>query len=189
MYHIKPDKRAQASAECIAAGLVHCLQTTPLHAVTVSDLHRASGVSRATFYRLFDTVEDVLQYRLDQMIRQAAGAAGQQQHDTTRQLVEAMVQTGMEHHDFLKLLVDNGRLDLLYRYASQMFAVPALTRSLCPPDTTPLEQQYLVNQLAMSIVATLITWERNGRKETAAQITQYLRKYIQSVALAIQSAE
>ena len=67
MYHIKSDKRSQASAVQIVRGLQECLKNTPLKAVTVSDIHRITGISRATFYRLFDTPEDVLVYQLDQM--------------------------------------------------------------------------------------------------------------------------
>lgn len=71
MYHIKTDKRSQTSASQIVQGLQECLKTTPLKAVTVSDIHRVTGISRATFYRLFDTPEDVLIYQLDQITESA----------------------------------------------------------------------------------------------------------------------
>lgn len=51
----KNDKRSTASARELVRGLMECLKEKPMNAITVSDIHRATGVSRATFYRLFDT--------------------------------------------------------------------------------------------------------------------------------------
>lgn len=65
MYHIKSDRRSQATAAEIVRGMQECLKTTPLKSITVMDIHRVTGISRATFYRLFDTPEDVLIYQLD----------------------------------------------------------------------------------------------------------------------------
>ena len=53
MYHIKSDQRSQSSAAVIVRGLQECLKNTPLKSITVTDIHRVTGISRATFYRLF----------------------------------------------------------------------------------------------------------------------------------------
>ena len=60
MYHIKNDKRAQTSAELICAGLLACMREKPFARITITDVQRASTVSRSTFYRNFDGLEDVL---------------------------------------------------------------------------------------------------------------------------------
>ena len=60
MYHIKNDKRARASTELICAGLLACMKEKPFARITITDVQRASTVSRSTFYRNFDCLEDVL---------------------------------------------------------------------------------------------------------------------------------
>ena len=65
MYHIKEDKRAQASVELICDGLKRCLKEKSFESVTISDIQRVSGVSRSTFYRNFDRIEDVLALMCD----------------------------------------------------------------------------------------------------------------------------
>ena len=60
MYHIKKDKRCQQSAQMIIEGLNQCLAEKEFAKITVSDIQRKTGVSRATFYRLFDDTSDVL---------------------------------------------------------------------------------------------------------------------------------
>ena len=88
MYHIKSDRRSQASANELARGLNVCLKSMPLSTITVSDLHRITGISRATFYRLFDTIEDVLVYQCDQMLTKVldswAGKEAPNAYEATR---------------------------------------------------------------------------------------------------------
>jgi len=65
MYHIKKDKRTQKSSELIYEGLIKCLETKDFTKITISDIEKYSTVSRATFYRLFDSLEDILSMKCD----------------------------------------------------------------------------------------------------------------------------
>ena len=69
MYHISDDPRAQASVKRICEALIDHTKAKPLSEITVSDLSRNFGISRTTFYRLFDNTVDVLEYACDQMGR------------------------------------------------------------------------------------------------------------------------
>ena len=60
MYHIKTDKRAEKSVELICTGLLACLEQKEFSQISISDIQRASTVSRSTFYRNFDSLDDVL---------------------------------------------------------------------------------------------------------------------------------
>ena len=62
MYHIKNDVRSQKSAKFISEGLQKCLAYKTFSEITITDVLRASYVGRATFYRLFDNLSDVLAY-------------------------------------------------------------------------------------------------------------------------------
>lgn len=172
MYHIKEDRRSQASAESIAGGLQECLKTMPLKSITVSDIHRASGVSRATFYRLFDTPDDVLHYQFDRMAQEAGEMV-----DPLKQL-ERTISQGMEYHEFIKALVDNRRFDLLYEYTEKSFRRLDMQHALFSDSMSKVEREYVLTNLSMAMVATLITWTRNGRRETAADVVEYLRRYV-----------
>ena len=48
-----------------------------------------------------------------------------------------MLEVGLENHDLLKALVDNGRYDLVYRYAEQRFR---LMSSLYPGSLPELDE-------------------------------------------------
>lgn len=177
MYHIKQDRRSQASAAEIVRGLQECLKCGPLRAITVSDIHRATGISRATFYRLFDNPEDVLLYQLEQMTASAMQAYEGGQRLTTAELLEQSIALGLENHAFLKALVENGRLDLLFSYTEKSFRQLDRDNRLFPGDMEPAEREYVIANLAMAMVASQITWARNGRKESPQELMRYLRRY------------
>lgn len=179
MYHIKPDKRSQASAAEIVKGLEECLKTKPLKAVTVSDIHRITGISRATFYRLFDTPEDVLHYQFAQMSKDSLENSAADWQEDPSKLMEATIALGMQNNEFLKAVVSSGRFDLLYEYTEKNFRIMDERKSIFPKDMTPIEREYVLSNLSMTMVATLIAWSRNGRKETPTEVVGYLKRYIQ----------
>jgi len=178
MYHIKTDKRSQASAQEIVRGLEICLKDKALKDITVSDIHRVTGISRATFYRLFDTPEDVMHFQFAKMSEIAVGNAEKDWYKNPDKLMEATIELGMQNNDFLKAVVANGRFDLLYQYTEQNFRFLDEKRGILPRNMVPIQREYLLSHLSMTMVAALITWSRNGRKETAAEVVGYMKNYI-----------
>ena len=69
MYHIKNDKRAQTSTELICAGLLACMREKPFARITITDVQRASTVSRSTFYRNFMKVTSLSPVQYQKQIR------------------------------------------------------------------------------------------------------------------------
>ena len=179
MYHIKSDKRSQASAAEIVRGLEICLKTKALKAVTVSDIHRVTGISRATFYRLFDTPEDVLHYQLAEMAKATIRQEDGGWTASPDKLLEATIALGMQNNDFMKAVVANGRFDLLYLYTEQNFRFLDEKQAILPKNMEPIQREYLLSQLAMSMVAILITWSRNGCKESPAEVVRFIKEYAQ----------
>jgi len=185
MYHIKEDRRSQASAAAVVRGLQDCLKVKPLKSVTVSDLHKATGISRATFYRLFDTPEDVLIYQLDQMTEAASALYEERSDLPAAELLEKTIASGLENHDFIRALVENGRQDLLFRYTEKSFHKLDTLKAIFPQDLDQPERDYIIAHLSMSMVATQITWARNGQKETPKDLIQYLKRYTDVVSALI----
>lgn len=70
MYHIKDDQRARRSAEAIYQALVKLMEEKRFDAIRVTDIVEQAQIGRATFYRGFDTQEDVLRWRCDQMMEE-----------------------------------------------------------------------------------------------------------------------
>lgn len=105
---------AQGSQSRIAAAMLALLERKPFSAVTVSELCRAAGVSRPTFYSLFDSMEEVIRYILRESYGYAPGAE-QTETCSLESFCRGYCRYISDHRAFLALLMKNGLFQVLYR--------------------------------------------------------------------------
>ena len=160
MYHIKEDKRAKASVELICDGLKRCLKEKSFESVTISDIQRISGVSRSTFYRNFDRIEDVLALMCDRVFEEAFAS-------DYSNISEAVFRTWFRHADMIEAVVGIGRGDMLY---ASLRRCTSRMRSGLPEwgDAAPLD--YLASIIASSMMGIMITWVERGKKESEEEL-------------------
>lgn len=65
MYHIKNDKRSLSSHMRIYKALKEIMEQKDFNEISVIEVVEHAEVGRATFYRNFDKLEDVLRYEID----------------------------------------------------------------------------------------------------------------------------
>ena len=169
MYHISEDKRAQKSAELIWQGMEQCLREKPLSKLRISDINQKSYVSRATFYRLFDGVEDVLAYECDQIYSQLAEAIQHRKVRSRRAFFLLLIEKWMAQEVLIETLVENNLTGILYETHMKnrhfMEAVFLKDAALSEQET-----DYLASLLANIIPAAMNTWYRHGKRESPMEV-------------------
>lgn len=168
MFHIKTDKRSQRSARLILEALVTCLKRKPFEEITVSDLQRESGVSRATFYRLFDNLFDVLAYQCEVLTaalvrkyREDAGETG---------FLPFSLAFWLENHMFLEAVFASGRGDILQSALRRHS--DALLESFQLPAIPADEMDYFTSTVTAILSSVLMVWVRHGKRESAGELHQ-----------------
>ena len=116
MYHIKDDPRAQKSARLMYAGLLSCLREKPLSKVSVTDVTKASTVGRATFYRSFDSVVDILAWRCDTEFQEVLEGfvASDPPLEQEDELLIYVLRHWMSHPQVIEALIESDRLDVVF---------------------------------------------------------------------------
>lgn len=66
MYHIKEDKRSKQSSSLIFSAFQSLLREKNYSDIKITEVIERAQISRATFYRNYDTLEDILRYECDQ---------------------------------------------------------------------------------------------------------------------------
>ena len=66
MYHIKDDKRSKCSSELIYKALSDLMNKKNFDTIKITEVVQTAQVGRATFYRNFDHLEDVLYYKCNE---------------------------------------------------------------------------------------------------------------------------
>lgn len=169
MYHISNDKRAQKSAELIWQGMEQCLRKKPFHKLRISDINQESYISRATFYRLFDSLQDVLVYECDQIYSQLAEAVKGAEIHSRQEFFLLLIEKWMKQEVLIQTLVENNLIGILYdthmknRDFMKKVFLKDMTLSECEAD-------YMVSLLANIIPAAMNIWYRHGRNELPMEV-------------------
>lgn len=181
MYHLSRHGRTYHTAEEIKRGLLLCLREKALSDITVSDIYRVSGVSRSTFYRLFDSPDDVVLLLCDEYKEKMTKAFDEAGVTDLDDLAMFFFSYCLENHDLLEALVDNHRHDLLddlYGASTQY-----MSQWLAPYEQSDqVARDYLTALLYSNMTSVLITWVQHDRRETPAELWEYFKKYTRFLA-------
>ena len=157
MYHIAKDRRAEKSAALIYEALLGLLGKRSLSSVTVKDVTDAAGTGRATFYRLFDNITDVLSWKCEEIFLCALEKP--EKDIPPGQALVGFVESCMDNHQLLDALVRNSRLYLLQDI--HMRHIDKVASLFFPGSAVPDESKpYLASLLAAIIPAMYLVWER-----------------------------
>jgi AcrR family transcriptional regulator len=177
MYHISNDKRAKKSAELIYQGLLTCLKHKNFDQITVTDLQKASGVARTTFYRAFDNISDVLYWRCDLCFQEVLGSFTEEQFANEMELVYQYFSYWMGHKDILELLMKINRYDIIY--ACHMNAALTVQKKLgsLPGLQTPHSNYFLAIRTGFTI-SILTAWLQGGSRESLDEIIDIVKEQL-----------
>lgn len=174
MYRIKQDKRVLASAGKMKKGLLVCLKSKAFNDISVSDITRASGVCRATFYRIFDTPTDVLAYTCDsyaeKLIREIKEKRGSMNRDS---FLRFILTNWMENAEVIEAIMKSGRYMVLNRSLQIVFNDIISFGNRFTED----EKDYIRSSLAAQFGSILFVWVQHGRKESAGFLLRLFRRF------------
>ncbi len=66
MYHIKNDRRSLQSSEMMYEALIALIKEKSYQDLTVTEIVTRANLGRATFYRNFDAIDDILEWKCDE---------------------------------------------------------------------------------------------------------------------------
>lgn len=183
MYHIKPDKRSQASAAMLYGALMECLREKPFEQISITELSARATVGRSTFYRNFDEIADLLYWKCDQQFADVLQRYLREVHPSGQPLGLPQYMFGywMEHSEVLETLLSIRRIDIIYDCFARNSAIvlqPLQKQNPIPPE----EYQYFLSIRIGIFIGVIEAWLRGGKKETAQQLAQMLGRQFDFVA-------
>lgn len=175
MYHISNDKRAVQSSELIFKGLLECIKKKPFDQITISDLQKASGIARSTFYRAFDNISDVLYWKCDTCFHEVLGGFNPSEFPSELELARHYFSYWTENSDILFLLIQINRQDIIY--ACHMKNAKLLEQSFgALPGLDETNARYFMAIRTGVTISVLKAWLEGGRKETTEELMKIIGK-------------
>ncbi len=170
----------QESARLIGEALLKLADHKEFAKITITDIQRESYVGRATFYRLFDTTDDVLAYLCDRTMDRILIRQHDLNNTDTRSVCQFFIEQWIDESRLLQLVADSGHMDILYR--SFRTLVKEGGHDFFPNAKVTAEQEeYIIAIAASALVGGLDAWIRHGRKESAAEVLAIVVSTVEAI--------
>ena len=179
MYHIKNDRRALRSAETMYEALVTLMAGKKFDAIKVSEIVEQAQIGRATFYRNFDFIEDVLRWRCDQILDDLIPymvTFSKSQPPTGRPLLlKPVLRFFYLDSTIIELLIAAERIDILQAAVQKRFERfrPKIVALLNVPE------DYLNYWIALRTAMTvniLVQWVKGGKRQAPDELADGMTK-------------
>lgn len=183
MYHIKNDKRSHESARLIVEGFFKCLdEKKDFSKITITDIQKTSTVGRATFYRLFDALADVLSFECDKAVKELADKCKTLAQKSWHEAIVYYFEFGIERKKLLEAIIKSGHLEILYesfsKNSDEIGEIIHLDENLSGE-----EKEYFMKILSLEMAGIFEVWTKNGEKENAEELTRLLEKIVRTLYL------
>lgn len=161
---MKTDKTAK---DFIIEGLLMLMAKKPYNEITITEIAERAGVNRVTFYRIFNTKDEVVEAHLtrcDELYNQ-----------TKPQVSE---QNGL--YQILKYFEGNRKtIELLYKSGAEQLLLRHILNGWHYTETKNDVWAYIQSAWAHFIVGWAKEWYRRGMKETPEELAE-LAKHLKS---------
>jgi len=160
--------------EAIALALIQLMKRKPLTRISISEIVKVAGVSRSSFYRNFESKEDILNSHMGNLYRnffrtQNISLHAEKLPDISRFLLPRF-QFIKQHRDFFTVLAQN---NLLYNIFEQMD--PEL-RLLLMGQNSSISCYYLA-MFSGSCASVIHMWIHNNFRESEEEMVEIFAAY------------
>ena len=187
MYHLTSNKKTHQSAELIYQALSRLIRTKTLDSISIKDLVEEAGIGRATFYRLFDSLEDVLHYKCDaafidlkhyiQTFRKSEQLTGP---INSTSLLKPLLRYWYLDSFVIEVIIKANRLDILLTNVEKMFSMMFTQLNL--QNDTDFQEEYFISIRTGILFNILITWIKNKKDIPPDTLADILLKQFKSVS-------
>lgn len=150
---------ALRSRTLIEAALVALLDEEPYGRITVKTICERAGVSRQTFYQMFDSKDEVVEYHFAVLFAEFRRRSGGFGDMSLRELACSFFTFFGEWSWFVVVLVDNGMYRLLEREFERYLPLIRQFRELNESEAHP---DYSASFVAGALCQVLVHWIERG---------------------------
>lgn len=194
MYHIKNDKRSLQSSEWLYEALKQLLNEKSFSEIKVTEVVSKAKIGRSTFYRNFDTLEDVLHYKADE----AYAACGQhlikilfeqvrstEENKSAQRFFLPFFRYWYYNFEIIELLISAKREDILKHAFVKM--VDDLRGEY--PEVDIAYYDYFIEMRAAISIAILSQWVKTNRQESPEKLYEIFQHQMEIDKYLIKMAE
>lgn len=153
--------------ESVADSLLKLMKKKKFETITIKELTNLAGVYRSTYYRNFNSKEDVIKYKLSDIMDEYLDRYNCQEETSKEKYFLVMFETFRKYEDFLKTIYMRGQLYLLQQVLQDYF------KSRVPDN---ILERYEMYYHIGGIYNFIICWIDNDMRESPEELMKISMK-------------
>lgn len=168
------DARVRYTRMIIEQSFLECLREKPVAKITVTELCQKAQINRATFYKHYLDIPDLLEKMEENIFSQIRSAFSAKEVELEAFLLKMLQYTCQERDCFFLLGGENGDPNLMTKTFLVCYesAYPLLSQS--NPDMDESKLQMLYHFLSHGAGGILTWWIRDGMRLPPENVAQYI---------------
>lgn len=170
------DARVRYTRMIIEQCFLELLGDKPVSKITVTELCEKAQINRATFYKHYQDVPQLLEKLEEDLFDQIREMFKDHAENMETMLLEMMNYTRKEWKRFMALGSDNGDPNMMMKTFLICYenAYPIVEQNV--PEISEAQRQMLFQFMSQGAGGILTWWIKDGMKEDPKTVTQYIMK-------------
>lgn len=163
------------SREWLTNALLVLMEEKEFKNISITEIAEKADLSRRTFYRIFETKEDILVYYTDKLYSEFLQLLNQESDNRFVVTIRLYFQFWYEHRHFLELLRRNEMLPFMMSQYSRLFPeVFQIVKTNHPLAHNTEALSYAMAFSAGGLLSILLKWAEDGMDKTPEEIMQLM---------------
>ncbi len=178
LYHIKDDKRSKRSARFIYLALDSLLDEKNYDDISITEVIQRSEIGRSTFYRNFDSLDDILKYECDRKfidlkkdVQKKFKSRNNSNMTHPLSLILPFLEYWYQDSRIIELLLKSNNRNIFINNIEQI--VMGLEKISFIDNKAPI-LSYAVNIRTYIIASIILTWIANNKDLTPKELHKHL---------------
>lgn len=167
------ETQKRITKESVFSALMKLLKNRAFNEITITEITKVAGVSRAAFYRNYVTKEDIIIFYLRDLFQELLMELQKLESKNKLNRTRLFFSFFKEHGAFIENLIEAELSHIFYEqfcvYVTDFFENQ--TNKL---SKSPLYQKYLPQYIASGLFRVLQEWIKGGMVESVDDITQFM---------------
>ncbi len=177
---MEEDVRIRFTRQSIDDAFVTLLQEKKLDAITVKELCAEAGVSRATFYRHYRDVRDLMDFIEGEILADLYDELRLRKRDLASIIDLALGSLKSGGHRYRVLFSSNGDPFFLEELFSAARETVDDEMAFCFPKVSPIEREWLFRYFSKGCAGVWTCWLERGMVEPVEEVARFTLGLIES---------
>lgn len=151
--------------ESIFTALMILMEQKNFKEITITEMAKKAGVSRMSFYRNYNAMEDIIICYLDELLQEYSNQILDFGSIDNYESICLYFSYFRKHEKLMTNLINSNLTNLLLDRCIKLFNT-LCKESVCSKSFSPINKSYVVEFIAGGLYTLLIKWAKNGMKES-----------------------